>query len=85
MLILQTQQVTMVIHIVTKDITLGVGDIYTVRAIYEGGNDISSGGGTLSTDPVPPSFTYTCRFWNDNALSMVEQKLLVVFLMQEVF
>ena len=51
-----------------KDITLGVGDIYTVRAIYEGGNDISSGGGTLSTDPVPPSFTYTADT-GSNALS----------------
>ena len=53
-----------------KDITLGVGDIFAVRGIYEGGNDISSGGGTLSTDPVPPSFTYTADApSNDNALS----------------
>ena len=31
----------MVIHIVQdKDITLGVGDVYAIRGIYEGGNDI---------------------------------------------
>ena len=51
-----------------KDITLGVGDIYTVRGVFEGGNRISSGGGDLSTDPVPPSFTYTADS-GSNALS----------------
>ena len=51
-----------------RDITLGVADVYAVRGIFEGGNAISSGGAGASTDPVPPSFTYTADA-GSNALS----------------
>ena len=50
-----------------QDITLGVSDVFAVRGIFEGGNAVSSGGATASTDPVPPSFTYTAD--GSNALS----------------
>ena len=51
-----------------NDITLGMSDVYAVRGVFEGGNAISSGGATASTDPVPPSFTYTADA-GSNALS----------------
>ena len=51
-----------------QDITLGVADVFKVRGIFEGGNAVSSGGATASTDPVPPSFTYTADA-GSNALS----------------
>ena len=51
-----------------RDITLGVADVYSIRGIFEGGNAVSSGGATASTDPVPPSFTYTADA-GSNALS----------------
>ena len=51
-----------------QDITLGVSDVFAVRGIFEGGNAVSSGGATASTDPVPPSFTYTADA-GSNALS----------------
>ena len=51
-----------------NDITLGVADVFGVRGIFEGGNAVSSGGAAVSTDPVPPSFTYTADA-GSNALS----------------
>ena len=51
-----------------NDITLGVSDVFAVRGIFEGGNAVSSGGAAVSTDPVPPSFTYTADS-GSNALS----------------
>ena len=51
-----------------QDITLGVADVFAVRGIFEGGNAVSSGGAAASTDPVPPSFTYTADA-GSNALS----------------
>ena len=51
-----------------QDITLGVADVFAVRGVFEGGNAVSSGGATASTDPVPPSFSYTADA-GSNALS----------------
>ena len=51
-----------------NDITLGMSDVYAVRGVFEGGNAVSSGGATASTEPVPPSFTYTADA-GSNALS----------------
>ena len=51
-----------------NDITLGLSDVFAVRGIFEGGNAVSSGGATASTEPVPPSFTYTADA-GSNALS----------------
>ena len=51
-----------------NDITLGISDVFAVRGIFEGGNAVSSGGATASTEPVPPSFTYTADA-GSNALS----------------
>ena len=51
-----------------SDITLGMSDVYAVRGVFEGGNAVSSGGAAASTDPVPPSFTYTADA-GSNALS----------------
>ena len=51
-----------------NDITLGMSDVFAVRGIFEGGNAVSSGGAAASTEPVPPSFTYTADA-GSNALS----------------
>ena len=53
-----------------NDITLGVPDIYNVRAVYEGGNEISYGSTpTTTTNPMPPSFVYTADSGNSVAIS----------------
>lgn len=53
-----------------NDITLGVPDVYSVRAIYEGGNEISYGSTpTTTTNPMPPSFVYTADTGNSVAIS----------------
>ena len=51
-----------------NDITLGMADVFAVRGVFEGGNAVSSGGAAASTEPVPPSFTYTADA-GSNALS----------------
>ena len=45
-----------------------MSDVFAVRGIFEGGNAVSSGGAAASTEPVPPSFTYTADA-GSNALS----------------
>ena len=53
-----------------QDITLGVPDVYKVRAVYEGGNSITYGASdTVTTNPMPPSFVYTADSGNSVAIS----------------
>ena len=53
-----------------EDISLGITDLYKVRAIYQGGSTVSYGSTpTESTEALPPSFVYTADEGNSVAIS----------------
>lgn len=53
-----------------EDISLGIPDVYKVRAIYQGGSTVSYGSTpTTSTEALPPSFVYTADSGNSIAIS----------------
>ena len=52
-----------------EDISLGVPDVYKVRAIYQGGSTVSYGGSSTTTNAMPPSFVYTADSGNSVAIT----------------